>query len=251
MAERKSLSKKIRFEVFKRDGFTCQYCGRMAPDVVLEVDHIDPVANGGSDNIMNLVTSCFDCNRGKGKRKLTDKDEIIKQQEQLKELSVKREQLKMMLKWRNELSKFDEEQIDKVDDFFRNKTESSFTEHGREQTKKWIKEFGLIEILECTEISISQYYIRNDDDSKSKTFNYIPRIANVRAKQEKDPTIKGKNMLRALLRRKLNYFNETLYARMVKSLKEDDLMDLKDIAMDCRSWTDFVNTFNEVFGGDW
>lgn len=30
MAKRKSLSKKIRFEVFKRDSFTCQYCGRKA-----------------------------------------------------------------------------------------------------------------------------------------------------------------------------------------------------------------------------
>ena len=40
MGQRKTLSKKIRFEVFKRDKFTCQYCGRMSPDVILEVDHI-------------------------------------------------------------------------------------------------------------------------------------------------------------------------------------------------------------------
>ena len=59
MAEtkRRKLSKKIRFEVFKRDNFTCQYCGRKAPDVVLEVDHIIPVAKGGKNNIMNLITS--------------------------------------------------------------------------------------------------------------------------------------------------------------------------------------------------
>ena len=43
MSKRKSLSKKIRFEVFKRDKFTCQYCGKTAPNVVLEVDHIEPV----------------------------------------------------------------------------------------------------------------------------------------------------------------------------------------------------------------
>ena len=45
----------------------------MAPDVILEVDHINAVANGGKNEIMNLVTSCFDCNRGKGKNKLSDK----------------------------------------------------------------------------------------------------------------------------------------------------------------------------------
>ncbi len=61
-----SLKKKTRFEVFKRDGFACIYCGKRAPEVVLEVDHIEPKSNGGSDNFANLITACFDCNRGKG-----------------------------------------------------------------------------------------------------------------------------------------------------------------------------------------
>jgi len=47
MGNRKELSKSIRFEIFKRDSFKCQYCGRMAPEVVLHVDHIKPVAEGG------------------------------------------------------------------------------------------------------------------------------------------------------------------------------------------------------------
>ena len=42
-AVRKAISKKLRFEVFKRDSFTCQYCGKSAPDVILHVDHILPV----------------------------------------------------------------------------------------------------------------------------------------------------------------------------------------------------------------
>lgn len=61
----RSLSKRLRFEVFKRDDFTCQYCGAHPPQVVLEVDHIFPVALGGLDEIDNLITSCFPCNRGK------------------------------------------------------------------------------------------------------------------------------------------------------------------------------------------
>ena len=69
---RKPLSKKIRFEVFKRDKFTCQYCGRMSPDVILEVDHIEPVAEGGDNEITNLITSCRDCNRGKGNMTMDD-----------------------------------------------------------------------------------------------------------------------------------------------------------------------------------
>lgn len=64
------LRPSVRFEVFKRDGFTCQYCGRKTPAIVLEVDHIIPIAGGGTDDIENLVTACWDCNRGKGARDL-------------------------------------------------------------------------------------------------------------------------------------------------------------------------------------
>lgn len=59
------LSKKIRFEIFKRDGFKCQYCGKTPPDVVLEIDHIQPTSIDKNDDINNLLTACFDCNRGK------------------------------------------------------------------------------------------------------------------------------------------------------------------------------------------
>lgn len=64
--KRKAISKKTRFEVFKRDGFMCCYCGAHPPESILEVDHIQAVANGGGNEIDNLVTSCLDCNRGKG-----------------------------------------------------------------------------------------------------------------------------------------------------------------------------------------
>lgn len=60
-----SIGKRLRFEVFKRDGFTCQYCGRTPPAVVLHCDHIHPVSDGGKDEVLNLVTACQDCNLGK------------------------------------------------------------------------------------------------------------------------------------------------------------------------------------------
>lgn len=61
----RNLSKKQRFDIFKRDAFICQYCGRTPPAVVLECDHVKPVSGGGSDEPHNLITACFDCNRGK------------------------------------------------------------------------------------------------------------------------------------------------------------------------------------------
>jgi 5-methylcytosine-specific restriction endonuclease McrA len=57
----------VRFAVLQRDGFTCQYCGRQAPLVILHVDHRVSRANGGSDEMSNLVAACSACNFGKGR----------------------------------------------------------------------------------------------------------------------------------------------------------------------------------------
>lgn len=60
-----SVSKRLRFEILRRDNHTCQYCGEKAPDVTLHVDHVVPVTLGGSDKPDNLVAACKDCNLGK------------------------------------------------------------------------------------------------------------------------------------------------------------------------------------------
>jgi len=59
------VSRRQRFEILRRDNYTCRYCGARAPDVTLTVDHVIPTALGGSDDSTNLVTACRDCNAGK------------------------------------------------------------------------------------------------------------------------------------------------------------------------------------------
>jgi hypothetical protein len=61
-----TVSKRTRFEVLRRDEFTCQYCGLKAPEgTTLTIDHVVPVSLGGSDFPDNLVAACRDCNAGK------------------------------------------------------------------------------------------------------------------------------------------------------------------------------------------
>ena len=70
MSNRKSTGKRLKFEIFKRDGFTCQYCGAQPPEATLVLDHIQPISKGGDNDSMNLITACEICNQGKAAKEL-------------------------------------------------------------------------------------------------------------------------------------------------------------------------------------
>jgi 5-methylcytosine-specific restriction endonuclease McrA len=65
---REPLRPRLRWHVLNRDGHRCRACGRSAQEtgVRLEVDHIEPVSAGGTDDLSNLRALCWECNRGKG-----------------------------------------------------------------------------------------------------------------------------------------------------------------------------------------
>jgi len=113
--KRKSMGQKLRFSIFERDSFMCQYCGR-TPDkegVVLNVDHIISVKNGGGNDKNNLLTACFDCNIGKGakttiKGKMTPSDikiELEKTQEKLEQVIAMNKASKKIASINNKIDK--------------------------------------------------------------------------------------------------------------------------------------------------
>ena len=252
MAKRKSLSKTIRFEVFKRDSFTCQYCGKSAPDVVLEVDHIKPVSGGGDNDIMNLVTSCWDCNRGKGAKELSDNQIIKKQQEQLAELNEKRMQMEMMLEWRKGLHGLDESSIDAVQDVFRAATKSTFTDQGRVGIKKLIKRFGLNVVLDATQVSLDSYYDKKDEHTLGVVFGKIGGIAYNMTMQKSDPMVPKKNYIRGIVRNRHNIYDEGRLWKMLHAFCIDDENAdvISNIAKYAKNWTAFWNDICEYYGGE-
>lgn len=154
---RKSISPKLRFEVFKRDGFRCQYCGRSAPQVRLHVDHIEPVAAGGTNDLTNLITSCSECNLGKGARRLSDDAAIRKEKQQLDELNERREQLEMMMQWRKELSDLNAQTLSYVESCFLEKTGYSVNDSGHHKLQRCLNAFSFTEVIEALEVSASMY----------------------------------------------------------------------------------------------
>jgi hypothetical protein len=211
MTKRKSLSNKVRFEVFKRDKFTCQYCGKKAPDVVLEVDHIEPVSKGGKNEIINLITSCWTCNSGKSDIKLDDNTAIEKQRKQLEILEEKREQMKMMIEWKKGLENFNSEAIELIEDYWNSKIEGFYlNESGKKTLQGLYNKFEFDEILEAIDTAIEKY-IKYDGISGEVTkesvevaFSKIGGILHIK----RMPPIKQKlSYIKGIARNRFGYFN--------------------------------------------
>jgi 5-methylcytosine-specific restriction endonuclease McrA len=64
----RQISTGTRTRIMERDGFRCRRCGAGPQDERLVIDHVVPVARGGSANDDNLQTLCEDCNQGKAAR---------------------------------------------------------------------------------------------------------------------------------------------------------------------------------------
>jgi len=57
-----------RRNIYKRDRYTCQYCGEQPGSEELTIDHIVPRATGGKSSWENCVLACVECNRHKANR---------------------------------------------------------------------------------------------------------------------------------------------------------------------------------------
>lgn len=71
--QRALMTDKLRTQIKERDNFTCKICGNSThnePNLLLEIDHIIPVAKGGCTTPENLQTLCWKCNRNKSDKLL-------------------------------------------------------------------------------------------------------------------------------------------------------------------------------------
>ena len=162
--KRKGIRPLVRFEVFKRDGFTCQYCGASPPTAVLVVDHIRPVADGGNDDDINLVTSCQSCNQGKAARKLEKTpaplSEMVATETERMRQSIEYEKLRM------ELTKIEN---DAVDDAVKSwKKWYGFSLDGREKSSvlMFVRRLGGSEVLSA----MSTAAMASADDGRFRYF---------------------------------------------------------------------------------
>ncbi len=260
MSKRKGISKQIRFEVFKRDSFKCQYCGRTAPDVVLEIDHIKPVAKDGDNDIMNLITSCFDCNRGKSNKTLADNSVVEKQRKQLELLQERREQIELMLEWKKSLSSFESDIVDMLVEYINTKIlPSSLNDNGKRSVAKWLKNFSTEKILDAVDISASKYlkYEKGELDRESAEL-FFNKIGGVMVVKNLPPIKQKLVYIKGIARNRFSYWDDRkgsiILSNYINELKQhyDDeqlLSDLDNVVIkltkEVNNWSEWKNTIEK------
>lgn len=252
-SERQSIPKSIRFEVFKRDKFTCQYCGRKAPDIILQIDHIIPVSKGGTNDLLNLIISCVDCNLGKSNRTLADTTIIDRKRSQMEELQDRREQIEMMMEWQRGLVALDQYLIEQLAEFWSELIESySLTEYGKNSLKKLLRQYNPDDVMEAMRIAAKQYLQYKDDkpteESVTQAWSKIGGICKLKKIEQNKPYMRHLFYIRGILRKRLHYVNEWLCIKLLEEAYQcgADIENMKNHACKVRNWTQWrqdIETF--------
>lgn len=260
-SKRKALSQKTRFEVFKRDQFTCQYCGRKAPDVVLQVDHIIPVAKGGKNEILNLVTSCVDCNSGKSDRKLDDASVVEKQRHEMELRQERLEQIRMMGEWQRSLVDIQEASLNQVNMLFKaldgghRQIDPQYL-HGK--VAKYVDRFGLSAVLEALRVGTAGY--------RGDALKALQHLGGICANMA-DPELNMKSLILSIVKKKFTgkpwgvvadlldcgrKNHGISFLEVVRDFINEDLYDYDDTDKDWNMFCTIIKTLNmddELYNG--
>lgn len=256
--KREPIRKSLRFEVFKRDSFICQYCGQKAPDVVLEVDHITPVSSGGDNDVLNLVTACKACNAGKSDRPLSEVAAVEKRLSQLAALEERRQQLEMLHEWHRSLIDLNEQAVDLAESlWFESLGEGGggfcLTDCARDEMRKLIKRNGFDKVCdairEAAEAALRSSRIQDERDAvTNEWFWKIARVLSVIKFDEMHPGTARLCYVRGILRNRCPYLNESWSISLLRKAHASGVcVDwMESVAKQVTSWSQFRDIVEEA-----
>lgn len=242
---------RVRFEVFKRDKFACQYCGACAPEVVLHCDHINPVSAGGTSDLLNLITSCAKCNSGKGAIPLDDNTAVGKQRAMMAELEERRQQLEMLVAWRDGLQDLQTTAEEAICDRIAKKGRLVPNEHGLVDIRRWLRRYKLSEILAAVDEAFD-IYLRVDDTGQSSSeswnvaFAKVPTMIRMAQAEVTQPHIRRILYIQGIIRNRAR--NPRL---QIASYLEElvhygaEIEEMESVARRVRSFDGFINYWHD------
>ena len=245
---RQAIRKSVRMEVLKRDCFTCQYCGQKAPNVVIEIDHIKPVAAGGDNHILNLVAACRACNAGKSDKLLSDTSAAVKAQAQAEKIQERRQSLQEMAEWHLSLVDFDSHPHGELEQLWLSAIQASpatsLVPAAKEELCRLSKTYGneatCIAIVKVAN-SLIKKGLHKDTEERNGAFWLIGKVCSVTRAEGKDPGIGRLFYIRGILRRRCQYLNDGACIELLRDARNCgiDVERMVDFAKQVFSWSQF------------
>jgi len=155
MNARKPISTRLRFDTFKRDKFSCQYCGAHPPQAILHIDHIKPIAEGGDNCPDNLVTACDNCNLGKGAVPLGITPQSL--EEKARDVAEREKQVRGYSEvMEAKRQRLEDEMWIVADIFNRDSSTTGLRRDWLLSIKRFIERIGFHEVIDAMEISTAK-----------------------------------------------------------------------------------------------
>ena len=194
--------------------------------------------------ILNLITSCSDCNAGKSDRRLSDTSVIDKQRQQLEELQERKEQIEMMFQWQRGLLDLDDEVIAQLAGFWSEQIPGfSLNEHGLKELKSLRRRFDISEILQAMKVAVEQYVAFSDGkpthESVELAWKKVGGICVTHKRARDNPALSRTYYIRGILRNRLNYCNEVMALQLLKKAVAlgASIESLEEHSKSVRNWT--------------
>lgn len=202
----------------------------------------------------NLVTSCIECNLGKKDKELSDQSSVKKSRRQMEELQERREQLEMMMRWKEGLRDLEKDTVARIATYWADASGYSLNEHGKKSLKLMMRKFSIDEITTAIDKAIEQYSVLEADglgritqDSCEKAFSKIGGICHLQKVAKDKPEINDLYYIRGILKNRLSYCDQRRAIQYLKTAYDlgVSLDELKMMATSVRNWTEFVKTIEE------
>lgn len=219
-----------------------------APTVVLEVDHVTPISAGGTNDVLNLVTACFDCNRGKGKKRIDDVSATTRRIPELSARQERLEQIQMLERWYRELGNADREILGLVCRYWEQRCPGwAVNNAGRSTIDKHLRKFGPDVLFEAMRRSADQYIewcgeTDVTEQSWDTAFNKIGAICNTIARYGTNAPLDRLLYVRGIARNRFaDYPGDDEAMSQLVRLHESGLNvdDLHAGVLRSASWTEF------------
>jgi hypothetical protein len=169
----------------------------------------------------------------------------------LAELNERREQLEMMVQWREGLHSITDHAVSKLEDLFQQLTGRMFSDYGRKKVKGWLRRYEFAELYEAMEDAAHTYWKdpeaeEDQSEQASKVFNYTPGIIAARKRNAHKPWMKDLYYARAIIRNR-HYCNEQKAIELLEEAYDAGIHveELKEHAKQSRSWTAWHRSLRE------